>query len=152
VSAPPDGDGPRGPLHAAPGITIPPEEIAITFIRSPGPGGQKVNKTATCAQLRFSAARSPSLPEPVRARLLKLAGARLTGEGEIVLRAHRHRSREQNRADALERLAHLIAKAARPEKRRTKTQPTRASKERRITAKKQAGEKKRMRGRVTGSD
>jgi ribosome-associated protein len=152
VTAPADGGAPRGPLHAAPGITIPVEELEITYVRSPGPGGQKANKTATCAQLRYCAARSPSLPEPVRQRLLALAGTRLTAEGEIVIRAHRHRSREQNRADALARLAHLIAKAARPEKKRTQTKPTRASKERRITAKKQAGQKKRLRGRVTGGD
>jgi ribosome-associated protein len=147
VTAPAD-DAPRGPLRPAPGIVIPAEEIELTFVRSPGPGGQKVNKTASCARLRFDARRSPSLPEPVRARLMGLAGTRLTADGEIVLRAHRHRSREQNRADALERLAHLIAKAARPEKRRTKTKPTRASRERRLEVKKQAGRKKRLRGRV----
>jgi len=142
----------RGPLRVAPGILVPAEELNVTFIRSPGPGGQHVNKTATCAQLRFAASTSPSLPDPVRERLLALAGTRLTAAGEIVIRAHRHRSREQNRADALERLRHLIAKAARPPRKRTKTKPTRASKERRIAAKKKAGEKKRMRGRVSGID
>jgi ribosome-associated protein len=141
-----------GPVRAAPGIALGEDELEITFIRSPGPGGQNVNKTATCARLRFDARRSPSLSDDVRARLLALAGQRATLEGVIVIRAHRHRSRERNRADAVERLLHLIAKAARPPRRRTKTKPTRASRERRIEAKKQASRKKRLRGRVDRSD
>jgi ribosome-associated protein len=139
-------------LRVGAGIVIDPDELAFTFVRSPGPGGQKVNKAATCARLRFDAAGSPALPEPVRARLLALAGTRATAEGVIVIRAHRHRSREMNRKDALDRLAHLIAKAARPDRKRTRTKPTRASRERRLTAKKQAGRKKRLRGRVRGTD
>jgi ribosome-associated protein len=147
IPAPP----PDGPLRVAPGIVLKPEEITVTYIRSPGPGGQHVNKTATCAQLRFDA-RAADLPDDVRERLIALAGQRATSEGVIVIRAHRHRSRERNRADAVARLRHLIAKAARREKKRTKTKPTRASRERRIQAKKQAGQKKRLRGRVTGAD
>jgi ribosome-associated protein len=137
-----------GVVRAAPGIALGEDELEITFIRSPGPGGQNVNKTATCARLRFDARRSPSLSDAVRARLLALAGQRATTEGVIVIRAHRHRSRERNRADAVERLLHLIAKAARPPRKRTKTKPTRASRERRIEAKKQVSRKKRLRGRV----
>jgi len=137
-----------GIVHAAPGIALEEDDIEIAFIRSPGPGGQKVNKTASCARLRFDAARCPALSDDVRARLLALAGQRATADGVIVLRAHRHRSRERNRLDAIDRLVHLIAKAARPPKRRTKTKPTRASRERRIESKKQVSKKKRMRGRV----
>jgi ribosome-associated protein len=137
-----------GVVRAAPGIALGEDELEITFIRSPGPGGQNVNKTATCARLRFDARRSPSLSDDVRARLLALAGQRTTTEGVIVIRAHRHRSRERNRADAVERLLHLIAKAARPPRKRTKTKPTRASRERRIETKKQVSRKKRLRGRV----
>lgn len=144
MSAPASG----GFVRAAPGLALEEDEIEITFIRSPGPGGQKVNKTATCAQLRFDARRSPSLPDDVRSRLIALAGQRATADGVIVIRAHRHRSRERNRMDAVERLVHLIAKAARPPKPRTKTKPTRASRERRIDTKKQVSKKKRLRGRV----
>jgi ribosome-associated protein len=137
-----------GTLRAAPGIALEEDELEVAFIRSPGPGGQNVNKTATCARLRFDARRSPSLPDDVRARLLALAGQRATADGVIVIRAHRHRSRERNRADAVARLLHLVAKAARPPKKRTKTKPTRASRERRIESKKQVSQKKRLRGRV----
>jgi len=137
-----------GSVRAAPGIAVAEDELEVTFIRSPGPGGQNVNKTATCARLRFDARRSPSLSDDVRARLLALAGQRATTEGVIVIRAHRHRSRERNRTDAVERLLHLIAKAARPPRKRTKTKPTRASRERRIETKKQTARKKRLRGRV----
>lgn len=141
-----------GLVRAAPGIAVQEEELDISFIRSPGPGGQNVNKTATCARLRFDARRSPSLPDDVRARLLALAGQRATADGVIVIRAHRHRSRERNRMDAVDRLVHLIAKAARPPKKRTRTKPTRASRERRIEAKKQVSGKKRLRGRVGSNE
>lgn len=149
MTAPPAPD--TGPVRVAPGITLRPEDITVTYVRSPGPGGQHVNKAATCAQLRFDA-KAADLPDDVRARLLDLAGRRATAEGVIVLRAHRHRSRAMNRADAVARLRHLIAKAARRPRKRTKTKPTRASRERRIAQKKQAGEKKRLRGRVRGTD
>jgi ribosome-associated protein len=141
-----------GVVQAAPGIALGEDELEVTFIRSPGPGGQNVNKTATCARLRFDARRSPSLPDDVRARLIALAGQRATTDGVIVLRAHRHRSRERNRQDAVDRLLHLIAKAARPPKKRTRTKPTRASRERRIEAKKLTARKKRLRGRVGTGD
>ena len=123
-------------------------EIAESFLRSPGPGGQNVNKLETAVQLRFDVRRSPSLPEPVRRRLERLAGRRLTGEGVLVLTAHRHRTRERNRADALERLIGLIRDAAVPPVPRRPTRPTTASKRRRLEAKKHHGRNKQLRRQI----
>lgn len=129
-------------------ISIGDEEIDLTFVRSPGPGGQKVNKASTAARLRFDAAGSPSLPEEVKRRLLRLAGSRATAEGVVVLRASRYRTQKANRADALRRLAGLLARAARPAKRRVATRPTAASRQRRLDSKKRRGQIKRLRGRT----
>ncbi len=103
-------------------------------MRSPGPGGQHVNKVSTAVELRLDAARSPALPDAVRERLLRLAGGRLSAEGLLVIEAHRYRSQERNRRDALERLIALIQQATLVQKPRKPTRPTRASKERRLEA------------------
>src|SRR5437660_7758402 len=93
-------------------IAIDAREIEQSFIRASGPGGQNVNKLASAVQLRFDVRRSPSLPEPVRARLERLAGRRLTREGVLVITAQRHRTQERNRDDARARLVELIRRAA----------------------------------------
>ena len=129
-------------------IAIEEREIEESFLRSPGPGGQNVNKLETAVQLRFDVRRSSSLPEPVRRRLERLAGRRLTGEGVLVLTARRHRTRERNRADALERLVELIGKAALPPVPRRPTRPTVASKRRRLDAKKRRGRNKQLRRQI----
>ena len=131
-------------LRITPAIALDEDELVERFVLASGPGGQNVNKVASAVELRFDAARSPSLSEPVRARLKRLAGHRLTQEGVIVIQANRFRTQERNRADARERLVALIA-AAVPPKPRIATKPTRASKERRLESKKQRSTVKRHR-------
>jgi len=133
-------------------ISIPEKEIEEHFVRASGPGGQNVNRVATAVQLRFDAAASPSLPEGVRRRLMRLAGRRLTREGVVVIEARRHRTQEQNRKDALERLTALIRKAAERPRSRRPTKPTRASRRRRLEAKTRKGRLKRLRRAVKGTD
>jgi len=111
-----------------------------------------VNKVSSAVELRFDAARSPSLPESVRERLLRLAGRRATGEGVIVIDARRFRTQERNRADAIERLLELIRQAAVAPKPRRPTRPTRASRERRLEGKRRRSDTKRLRGRIGHSD
>jgi ribosome-associated protein len=133
------------PIRISPKISIDDSEIQMDFVLSSGPGGQNVNKNATCVQLRFDAAGSESLPEDVRQRLLKQARNRLTGDGEILIEAKRYRSQHRNREDAIQRLKKMILRAEKPPKKRRRTRPTRASKERRLKAKKERSEKKRLR-------
>ena len=133
-------------------IQIPDGELEEHFIRASGPGGQNVNKVASAVELRFDAQQSPSLPEGVRVRLLRLAGRRATKEGVIVIRAERFRTQERNRADARDRLIRLIRRAAVLPKARIKTKPSRASVERRLKAKARRGRLKRGRGEKPASD
>jgi ribosome-associated protein len=117
-------------------IALDERELEERFIRASGPGGQNVNKLATAVQLRFDVRRSPSLPAPVRARLEKLCGNRLTNDGVLVIAAQRFRTQERNRQDALDRLIDLIARAAVAPKPRRPTRPTAGSRERRLAGKK----------------
>ncbi len=124
---------------------LPEDEIVFDFIRAAGPGGQNVNKVASAVQLRFDVRASPSLPEEVKARLLRLAGQRATRDGVLVIEAKRYRTQEQNRADALRRLNDLIQRAARPPRPRRPTRPSAAARARRLEAKKRRAAVKRLR-------
>lgn len=133
-------------------IELDEREIQEDFVRASGPGGQNVNKVSTAVQLRFDVARSPSLPDPVRARLIALAGRRLTQEGVLIIEAERYRSQRRNRDDALERLLALIREACEVETPRRPTRPTLASKKRRLESKQRRGETKKLRASKPGSD
>jgi len=133
-------------------IELDAREIQEDFMRASGPGGQNVNKVSTAVQLRFDVARSPSLPDPVRARLVALAGRRLTQEGVLIIEAERYRSQRRNRDDALERLLALIREACEAEMPRRPTRPTLASKKRRLDNKQRRGETKKLRGLKPGVD
>jgi ribosome-associated protein len=120
-------------------ISLDERELEERFIRASGPGGQNVNKLSTAVQLRFDVRRSPSLPNDVAIRLMRLAGKRLTQDGVLVITAQRHRTQERNRQDALDRLTALVAEAAiRPQVRRP-TKPTASSRKKRLDEKKHRG-------------
>ncbi|MFH1479646.1 MAG: alternative ribosome rescue aminoacyl-tRNA hydrolase ArfB [Pseudomonadota bacterium] len=132
-------------IRITPSIAIDEREIKEVFIRASGPGGQNVNKVSTAVQLRFDARRSPSLPEDVRERLIRLGGKRVTEEGVLVIDARRFRSQDRNRQDARDRLADLLLRATRRPKTRRKTRPTKASREKRLEGKHRRAQIKRVR-------
>jgi ribosome-associated protein len=138
-------------LQVTPTIALEESELDEQFVRASGPGGQNVNKVATAVQLRFDVDRSPSLSDELKRRLRTIAGSRMTADGVLVIDARRHRTQADNREDARERLAELIRQAAVRPKRRRKTKPTAASKERRLTTKRRRADTKRGR-RELGSD
>ncbi len=136
------------PLQITPHVEIPDRELSLSFVRASGPGGQNVNKVASAVQLRFDLAASTALSEPVKIRLRSLAGRRLTDDGAILIIARNHRTQEQNRREAGERLQQLIERALVPPKPRRPTKPTRASRERRLDSKSRQQRTKNLRGKV----
>ena len=134
-------------IQVTPELELDETELSFTFIRASGPGGQNVNKVSSAVQMRFDARTSPSLPNAVSTRLQKLAGARLTLDGVIVITANRFRTQERNKSDAVDRLVSLITKAAVEPVKRRPTRPTKASKERRLEGKARRAGVKSMRGR-----
>ena len=133
-------------LEITPDFQIDERDLQIDYVRASGPGGQNVNKVATAAQLRFNIEVS-SLPEEVKARLIHLAGKRVTSEGILLIEAKRFRTQEQNREDAIHRFVALVRKSFETPKARKKTKPTKAAKEARLKEKKRKGEIKRLRNR-----
>lgn len=135
-------------IEVTPSISIGANELEEHFIRSPGSGGQKVNKTESAVQLRFNARASPALSNAVFLRLRALAGRRMTNEGIVVITAHQFRTQELNRRDALDRLTALIRDAARPPIHRRPTKPSKRAKQRRLDSKHRQGNLKKVRGKV----
>lgn len=134
-----------GPAHPR---YLPPEsELEERFVLAGGPGGQHVNRTESAVQLRFDTAASNFLAEPVRQRLLKLAGHRADSDGVITIEAKRFRSQHRNREDARVRLADLIERAHQTPKKRIRTRPTRAAKKKRLKQKRHRGRIKQARGK-----
>lgn len=141
-----------GSISITPRISIDESELEMRFVRASGPGGQNVNKVSSAVELRFDAARSPSLSPEVRARLLRLAGGRASGAGVILIDARVHRQQWRNRQEAIARLVDLIRRAAVPRAPRVPTRPGIAAQQRRVSEKRHQGERKRARQRPDATD
>ena len=139
-----------GKIRVTAHIALDESELEETFVLASGPGGQNVNKVSSAVQLRFNVALSPSLPEPVRFWLMKLAGSKLTKDGVLVLTGRQFRDQVRNRADVRERLVELIRAAAVTPKKRRPTKVPRDAKENRLQRKKKHAELKRARARPRG--
>jgi ribosome-associated protein len=139
-------------IEITPSIHLDDAELEFTFIRSPGPGGQNVNKVASAVQLRFNVRYSASLPDDVRARMLVSMGARLTLNGDLLIKASRYRTQERNKQDAIDRLREMIVRVATPPKKRRATKPTFSSKQRRLNTKKLHSKTKSLRGGKFGHE
>jgi len=131
-------------IQITPSLHIDESELQFEYIRASGPGGQNVNKVATAVQLRFDV-KSSILRDDIKQRLIKFAGSKMTNEGVLILEAKRFRTQEQNREDAIRRFIKLVRRSASKPKKRIKTLPTKASRERRLKAKKQRGNIKKIR-------
>jgi ribosome-associated protein len=140
------------PLEITPDLTLPDSDLSVSFVRASGPGGQNVNKVASAVQLRFDLAGTAALEERVKMRVRALAGRRVTDDGAVLIIARNHRTQEQNRREAHERLADLVRRALVEPKTRKPTRPTRASKERRLDSKNRTRRTKSLRGRVRWED
>jgi ribosome-associated protein len=137
------------PIEITPSLLIPDSDFSLSFVRGSGPGGQNVNKVASAVQLRFDLAGTAALTDPVKARLRALAGRRLTDDGAILIIARNHRTQEQNRREAADRLTDLIRRSLIAPKPRKATKPTRASKERRLETKNRQQRTKGLRRKVS---
>lgn len=131
-------------IQITPTVSIDESELQFEYIRASGPGGQNVNKVATAVQLRFDV-ESSSLSNAVKQRLVKIAGSKMTNDGVLILEAKRFRTQEQNREDAIRRFTDLVQKSTKRPKKRIKTMPSKASRERRLKAKKIRGSIKKSR-------
>jgi ribosome-associated protein len=140
-------------LKIAANLELDEREISFKFIRSSGPGGQNVNKVATAVLLRFNINNSPSLSHAIKMRLKRLAGTKVSTDGELAIKATTHRTQERNKQDALDRLYDLLRRASIAPKKRRKTKPTKSSIERRISTKKLRGKSKSLRsGKIANHD
>ncbi|MBT8063054.1 MAG: aminoacyl-tRNA hydrolase [Xanthomonadales bacterium] len=132
-------------------ISIPEKEIELSAVRASGPGGQNVNKVASAIHLRFDVSNS-SLPDYVKARILKLRDRRLSRDGVIIIKAQRYREQEKNRKDALHRLEGLVRKALQKKRKRLPTKPSRTAKRKRTDLKVRRGKVKKLRGKIRSLD
>lgn len=138
---------PRTQLEICPGISIPLSEFEVRAIRAAGPGGQHVNKTSTAIQLRFDIAASASLSAAIKQRLRRLAGNRVSRDGELVITAQRFRSQNRNYQDALDRVQKMVRRAAQPPPQRKRTRPPEASRRRRLEDKQRRSRLKQQRAK-----